>query len=197
MCARQLAQQHAAHESERSRQAGMVRVERAITINKPVHEVYQFWRRFENFPRFMRHLESVTAIDERRSRWRATAPAGRTVEWEAEITEDRPDEWIAWRSLPDSQIENSGSVRFAPAPGARGTELRVQLKYNPPAGSVGRTIAWLFGEEPDQQIYYDLRRFKQLMETGEIPLSDGPGLWRAAQPAANPQQIRDLAGVRQ
>jgi uncharacterized membrane protein len=172
-----------------------VRIERVTTINKSVHEVYQFWRRFENFPRFMRHLESVETIDERRSRWRAKAPAGMTVEWEAEIIEDRDDEWIAWRSLPGSTIENSGSVRFSPAPGARGTEVRVQLQYSPPAGSLGRGIAWLFGEEPDQQIHEDLHRVKQLMETGEIPLSDGPSLWRAAQPG-DPDKIRSLAGVR-
>jgi uncharacterized membrane protein len=175
---------------------GMVRIERVTTINKPVHEVYQFWRNFENFPRFMRHIESVEKLDGRRSRWRATAPAGQTVEWEAELLEDRPDEWIAWRSVEGSQIQNSGSVRFAPAPGARGTEVRVQLQYSPPAGSFGRSIAWLFGQEPDQQIHHDLHRFKQLMETGEIPLSDGPALWRAAQPAKDPATLRKLAGVR-
>jgi uncharacterized membrane protein len=175
---------------------GVVRIARVTTINKPVHEVYQFWRRFENFPRFMRHLQSVEKLDERRSRWRATAPAGQTVEWEAELLEDRPDEWIAWKSVPGSQIQNSGSVRFSPAPGARGTEVRVQLQYSPPAGSLGRGIAWLFGQEPDQQIHHDLHRFKQLMETGEIPLSDGPALWRAAQPVEDPATLRKLAGVR-
>jgi uncharacterized membrane protein len=177
------------------RRANRVRVERVTTVNKPVHEVYEFWREFQNFPRFMRHLESVEVLGDRRSRWRAKAPAGRTVEWEAEMLEDRQDEWIAWRSLPGSQIENSGSVRFQPAPGARGTEVRVQLQYSPPAGRLGRSIAWLFGEEPEQQIHDDLHRFKQLMETGEIPLSDGPALWRPAQPARDPQEIRKLAGV--
>lgn len=177
------------------REDRLVHVERVTTINKPVHEVYQFWHQFENFPRFMRHLESVEMLGERRSRWRAKAPAGMTVEWEAETVEDREDEWIAWRSLPGSTIENSGSVRFSPAPGARGTEVRVQLQYSPPAGTLGRGIAWLFGEEPDQQIHEDLHRFKQLMETGEIPLSDGPSLWRAAQPG-DPEKIRSLAGVR-
>ena len=178
------------------RRSNRVRIERVTTINKPVHEVYAFWREFQNFPRFMRHLESVEVMGERRSRWRAKAPAGQSVEWDAEILEDREDEWIAWRSLPGSQVENSGSVRFSPAPGARGTEVRVQLQYSPPAGRVGRGIAWLFGEEPEQQIHDDLHRFKQLMETGEIPLSDGPSLWRPAQPARDPQEIRNLAGVR-
>jgi uncharacterized membrane protein len=180
---------------ERPRRSSRVRVERVTTVNKPVHEVYEFWREFQNFPRFMRHLESVEVLGDRRSRWRAKAPAGQTVEWEAEMLEDRQDEWIAWRSLPGSQVENSGSVRFSPAPGARGTEVRVQLQYSPPAGRVGRGIAWLFGEEPEQQIHDDLHRFKQLMETGEIPLSDGPSLWRPAQPARDPEEIRRLAGV--
>lgn len=174
---------------------GFVRVERVTTINRSVDEVYAFWRRFENFPRFMRHLESVETLPKGRSRWRARGPAGIRVTWEAELVEDRQGEWIAWRSVPGSGIQNSGSVRFSPAPGARGTEVRVQLQYSPPAGSLGRGIAWLFGEEPDQQIHHDLHRFKQLMETGEIPLSDGPGLWRAAQPA-DPETIRSLAGVR-
>lgn len=173
---------------------GFVRVERVTTINRPVDEVYAFWRRFENFPRFMRHLESVETLPDGRSRWRARGPAGTTVEWLAELIEDRQGEWIAWRSVEGSGIQNSGSVRFSRAPGARGTEVRVQLQYSPPAGAFGRGIAWLFGEEPDQQIHHDLHRFKQLMETGEIPLSDGPSLWRAARPGS-PETIRSLAGV--
>ena len=172
-----------------------IRVERVVTINRPIDEVYQFWRTFENFPSFMRHLESVETTDPRRSRWRAKAPAGRTIEWEAEILQDRPNEWIAWRSVEGSELDNSGSVRFERAPGARGTEVRVQLQYTPPAGALGRTIAKLFGEEPDQQIREDLIRFKQLMETGEIPISDAPNLRRPAQPPANPAELRTLGGV--
>jgi uncharacterized membrane protein len=192
MCAQEL--QRSSQPSRAARDRGVVRIEHATTINRSVHDVYQFWRNVENFPKFMRHIESVEMLDDRRSRWRAKAPAGMTVSWEAEMIEDREDEWIAWRSLPGSGVENSGSVRFAPAPGARGTEVRVQLQYTPPAGALGRNIAWLFGREPDQQIHEDLRRFKQLMETGEIPLSDGPALWRPAQPG-DPEEIRALAGV--
>jgi uncharacterized membrane protein len=179
---------------ERASRRSGVRVEEVTTINRPIEEVYGFWRNFENLPRFMRHLESVQKIDERRSRWRAKAPAGMTVEWEAELVQDVRDEWIAWRSIKGSGIRNSGSVRFARAPGARGTEVRVQLEYSPPAGALGRTVAYLFGEEPEQQIHEDLHRFKQLMETGEIPLSEGFGLWRAAQPST-PERIKSLAGV--
>ena len=173
-----------------------IQVEQVVTINRSIHEVYDFWRDFANFPRFMAHVEHVEVLDSRRSRWTATAPAGMTVSWEAEIIQDREGEWLAWRSLPGSQVENSGSVRFAPAPGARGTEVRVQLEYVPPAGRLGRAAAMLFGEEPRQQVREDLRRFKQLMEAGEIALSDGRGLWRAAQPAKSADTVRELAGVR-
>jgi uncharacterized membrane protein len=172
-----------------------VRVEQVVTINRSLDEVYGFWRNFANFPHFMRHLKQVEVLDEKRSRWTAKAPAGMSVQWDAEIVQDQEGEWLAWRSLPGSQIENSGSVRFAPAPGARGTEVRVQLEYKPPAGRFGRVIAMLFGEDPEQQVREDLRRFKQLMETGEIPLSDGPSMWRPAQPAKRAEQIRSYAGV--
>ncbi len=182
--------------SRRRRTANEVRVEQVVTVNRPVEVVYQFWRNYENFPRFMRHLTSVETLPDGRTRWRAKAPAGMSVEWIAETVQDVENEWIAWRSLDGSDVRNSGSVRFRPAPGARGTEVRVQMQYSPPGGTVGRTIAWLFGEEPDVQIKDDLRRFKQLVETGEIPLSDGPGLWRATQPPARPEQIKKLAGVR-
>ena len=180
----------------RTPRADGVQVVRVTTVSRPIEDVYQFWKDFENFPRFMRHLESVKVTGERRSRWCAKGPAGMRVEWDAEIIRDDENEWIAWRSLEGSDVQNSGSVRFTPAPGARGTEVRVQLQYLPPGGTLGRSLAWLFGEEPDQQVHEDLHRFKQLMETGEIPLSEGPGLWRAAQPPADPEQIRKLAGVR-
>ena len=178
-----------------SRGRERVHVEHAVTINKPIGEVYAFWRDVQNFPRFMRHIEAVEATGDRRSRWRATGPAGTRFEWQAEITDDRPDERIAWRSLEGSDVEHDGEVTFSHAPGARGTEVRVRLEYAPPGGAAGRAIARLFGEEPEQQIREDLRRFKQLIETGEIALSDGPGLWRPAQPARRPEDVTKLAGV--
>ena len=162
-----------------------VHVRKAITIGRPAEDLYRFWRDFHNLPRFMRHLESVQVIDERRSHWQAKAPLGRTVEWDAEITEDRPNERIAWRSLEGADVPNHGSVSFEPAPGGRGTVVRVDLHYQPPGGIIGATIARLFGEEPGQQVQEDLRAFKQLMETGEVVQSEasakGGG---AAQPPA-------------
>jgi len=144
-----------------------IRVERTITVNRPREEVYHFWRQLENLPRFMDHLESVTVLDEDRSHWVAKAPAGTRVEWDASIQDEIENELIAWRSLPGSDIDNAGSVHFIPA--GDGTEVRVVLSYDPPAGSVGAAVAKLLGEEPEQQVEEDLRRFKQVMEAIETP----------------------------
>jgi len=166
-----------------------VDVHAAITLNRPVAEVYEFWHNFENLPRFMRHLESVRVHDGegRRSHWRAKAPAGLSVEWDAVMTEDRPNELIGWRTVENSDVPNEGVVRFKQAPGGRGTEVEVKMQYLAPGGPLGVAIARLFGEEPSQQVHSDLRRFKQIMETGEVVVSaatvDGPTLiQRPAQP---------------
>ena len=149
-----------------------IRVEKHITIGRPAAELYAFWRKLENLPQVMSHLESVTELGSDRSHWVAKAPAGRTVSWDAEITEDR-DERLAWRALEGSDIQNSGSVSFKELAHDRGTELTVVLAYEPPLGKVGATLARLMGEEPAGQLQDDLRRFKQLMETGEIATVDG------------------------
>jgi len=168
-----------------------VHVTQSLTINRPRNEVYGFWHNFENLPRFMAHLESVQVLDNNRSRWKAKAPAGTTVEWEAETIEDRPNELITWRSLPDASIPNSGSVRFKDAPGNRGTEIHVELRYQPPGGKLGSLIAKLFGEEPEQQVKGDLRRFKQVMETGEIVHSDA-SIHSGMHPAQPPESLEDV-----
>ena len=151
---------------------GIIRTKRSVTVQRPVEEVYAFWKNFENLPRFMRHLESVTVTGDRTSHWVAKAPAGKTVEWDAEVTTDRENELIAWRSLPGSGVYNAGEVRFTRAPGDRGTELRVTIEYDPPFGKLGSKVAMLWREEPGQQVADDLRHFKQVIETGEIVLSD-------------------------
>lgn len=146
----------------------------AITIAKPRETVYQFWRNFENLPRFMKHLVSVTnEPDSRRSHWKAEGPAGSTMEWTAEVHNDVDKELIAWRSLPGSDVESAGSVRFKDAPGDRGTEVIVELKYNPPAGLVGASIAKLFGRDPETEIESDLFRLKEFFETGEVAETKG------------------------
>ena len=145
-----------------------IKVERAVTIAAPRSALYAFWRRFENLPRFMEHLESVTTQGDGRSHWVAKAPAGRTVEWDAELVNDVPDNIIAWRSIGDPDVPNAGAVNFSDAPAGRGTIVRVTLDYEPPAGRVGALVARLFGEDPDRQVREDLRKFKQLMETGAV-----------------------------
>lgn len=151
-----------------------VHARRAVTVRRPPEEVYQYWRDFSNLPTFMAHLQSVETVgDEGRSRWVANAPAGTTVQWEAEIVEDVPGEAIAWRSVEGADVPNRGAVRFAPAPADQGTEVHVEVHYDPPGGSVGAAVAKLFGEEPDVQLADDLRRCKQVLEVGEVVRSDG------------------------
>ncbi len=150
-----------------------VKVEQSITINRPAEQLYRFWRNLENLPRFMTHLKTVKNEDHKRSHWEARAPLGVTVAWDAEIITEKENELIGWRSLPGSMVANAGSVHFTPAPGGRGTEVKVALRYDPPAGKVGATIANLFGESPEHQIQAELRRLKQAMETGEIPTTQG------------------------
>lgn len=150
-----------------------VRVEKHVTIGRPAAELYGYWRKLENLPKVMSHLESVEELDETRSHWVAKAPAGRSVEWDAEIVQDLENERISWKALEGSDIENAGSVAFKELPHGRGTELSVVLAYEPPLGKVGATLARLLGEEPHRQLQDDLRRFKQLMETGEVATVDG------------------------
>jgi uncharacterized membrane protein len=151
----------------------ILEVNKTITVNRQPDEVYAFWHDFENLARFMTHLESVEITGQGRSHWKAKAPAGRTVEWDAIIVDDRPNQRIAWETVAGSGIDHTGLVSFRPAPGNRGTEVRVELRYAPPAGRLGATLARLFGEEPEQQIQADLRAFKSVMETGEIARATG------------------------
>lgn len=159
--------------AENTRGQEGIKVEKTVTINQTPETLYRFWRNFENLPRFMKHLDSVRIQGDNNSHWVAKGPAGTHVEWDAEITEERENELIAWRSLPGAQVENAGEVRFVRAPGDRGSEVHVTLSYNPPAGAVGALVAKLFGEEPSQQVAGDLRRFKNIMEAGEIPTTEG------------------------
>lgn len=150
-----------------------IKVEKTVTINKPADELYRYWHDFERLPTFMKHLKSVTVQDNKRSHWVATAPLGASVEWDAEILEDRENEFISWASVEGADVENSGFVRFTKAPGNRGTEVKVVMEYSPPGGALTAAFAKLFGEEPVQQIGDDLRRFKMLMEAGEIATTEG------------------------
>jgi uncharacterized membrane protein len=144
-----------------------------VTIDRAPGELFHFWRRFDNLPRFMDNLESVTMLDERRSRWVAKGPLGTRVEWEAEIHNEVEDELIGWRSLPGADVDQAGSVHFDPTPGG-GTEVKVILRYAAPAGAVGDALAHVLGDDPERQIADDLRRLKQVMEAGEVGASPLP-----------------------
>lgn len=156
----------------------------AVTIGKGADELYAIWRKLENLPGLMKHLERVEVLDERRSRWTVKAPAGYSggeVSWEAELTADEPGRRIAWQSLPGAQIENSGEVLFRAAPGDRGTEVVVRLTYRPPGGSAGALLARMLGQEPSQQLRDDLMRFKREQELGYHPTTAGQSSGRAKQ----------------
>jgi len=173
-----------------------VHIEKSITIGVSPNELYKFWRNFENLPQFMDDLESVTPLDGNRSHWVAKGPGGAKVEWDAEIYNEAEGEFIAWRSLPDADVTNAGSVHFEEAPGGRGTYLKVVLNYNPPGGKAAQLFAKLFGKEPGQLVDSNLRRLKQLLEAGEIPTTEGQTSGREASTEENisPNATEPLAG---
>jgi uncharacterized membrane protein len=150
-----------------------VQIQRTITIGLPPEDIYGFIRNFENLPRFMRHVQSVEMQGDKNAHWVIAGPAGRKMEWDSEIINDIPNELIAWQSVNCPDMENAGSIRFEKAPQDRGTILRLSLRYMPPAGSIGAAIAKLFGKDPEAEIAADLRRLKQLLETGEVSTTKG------------------------
>lgn len=150
-----------------------LRVDRAITINRPRAEVYRFFRNLGNLPQFMRHVQSIVEIDSKTSHWVVKGPAGWTVAWEAVVHNERENELLAWRTLPGADVDHAGSVLFRDAPAGNGTEVKVELQYNPPAGTAGAVISKLWGEEPTMQIEDDLRRLKQILEVGEVLTTEG------------------------
>ena len=157
-----------------------VKVTRAVTIRRPADMLYAFWRNVENLPRIIKHPVTITRVSDLASHWAVSGPGDRKVEWDAVIINEHPNELIAWRSREEAEIPNAGTVRFHPAPGDEGTEVTVNLEYDPPAGKLGALLAKLTGEEPAQQVSEALRRFKALMEAGEIPTTEG-------QPVGKPQ----------
>ncbi|MEO8593895.1 MAG: SRPBCC family protein [Candidatus Solibacter sp.] len=170
-----------------------VRADASITVNQTREELFQFWRKLENLPQVMRHLVSVKALDGGHSHWVAKGPADKQIEWDAEIINEIPNELIGWKSLPGSDVACAGSVHFEDAPGG-GTEIRVELQYSPPAGFLGAYVAKLLGREPEQEIQNDLRRFKRIMEGGDLsPASDQPRGWSKARETVN-QKLHQALG---
>ena len=162
-----------------------VKISRAVTIGKPAGQLYRFWRNFENLAQIIKHPVSIVTKSDIESHWSVSAPPGeRRVEWDALIINEEKDKLIAWRSRENSEINNAGTIRFEPAPGKQGTEVTVTLEYEPPGGKLGALFAKFSGEEAGQQVGDVLRRFKALMEAGEIPTTEG-------QSAGNPQQKKN------
>ena len=150
-----------------------VKIEHSITVKRPAAELYAFWRDPANVPRIAAMVESVEAASETSARWRVRGPRGVMIEWDAQVINDIPNELLAWKSVGDADVPNAGSIHFRPAPNARGTEVRLVVEYEPPAGHLGAWLAKLVKENPDEQLRTALRRFKQLAETGEIATTQG------------------------
>lgn len=146
-----------------------IQVRESVRLEVPITQVYNYWRRLDNLPSFMAHLHRVEETSNGRSHWTAAGPAGVSVEWDAEIVSEIENRVIAWQSLPGSEVPTAGSVNFDTVRGGRSTQVRVQLRYAPPAGKAGALLAWLFGRAPSQTIREDMRRFKRILEAGEIP----------------------------
>ncbi len=141
---------------------------RSVTIDRPRHEIYAFWRDFSNLPKFMENIVDAREIEPGISQWKIRAPLGMSVTVKSRIVNDRPGEQIAWRSTEDSGIETEGKAMFRDAPGGRGTIVEAIVAYKPPMGVLGQTVAKLFSAEPSVQARRDLKRLKMLLETGEI-----------------------------
>jgi uncharacterized membrane protein len=156
-----------------TRKPNIYRAVASFSVNTSPEHAFRFWRNFENLPLFMRHLDRVRAYDDRRSQWVARGPLGMNIGWEAEIVDERENERISWRSLPGSDMLTNGTVEFRRAPGDRGTIVTAVFQYTPPAGPIGRGFAKFLGKDPDFTVREDLRRFKALIEAGEIPTTEG------------------------
>jgi uncharacterized membrane protein len=182
-----------------------INVERSFLVNRPVEEVYSFWRNFENLPKFMRHLRSVNVTSDKESTWEARSPIAGSITWDAEIVDEQPNSFIVWRSKDGAIVPNNGSVLFEPASEYHGgTRMTVVMNYDPPAGRLGSIFATMFGEDADQQVREDLRRFKQLMEAGEVPTTAGQPhgrrtafvrMMHAASEEPEQSEIRELRKV--
>lgn len=162
-----------------------LKIVRSCTVRKPASELYAFWRNVENIARVIKHPVSIEVRSATESHWAVSAPLGHDpVEWDSMIINDEPDRLIAWRSLEGAEVDNAGSVRFEAAPADLGTEVTVKLEYNPPGGKFGAWVAKLSSDEPGRQVADALRRFKALMEAGEIPTTEG-------QPVGEPQRSKE------
>ena len=150
------------------------RIVESVVIDRPAAELYAFWRDFTNLPKVMEYIDRVEILDDRRSHWRARSAGDAVVEWISEIVRDEPNEFISWKTVGDAPVRHAGSVHFRAAPGSRGTEVRVEIDYDPPGGKLYRLLGALTGRDPGRQVMEELRRFKHIAETGEVPTNEGP-----------------------
>jgi uncharacterized membrane protein len=168
-----------------------VHVVHAVTINRPIEDLYNFWHDFSNLPQVMTYVESIEPLGDNRTHWTLKLPGGKKVEYDAETYTNVPNEVISWRSLPDSEFQNAGSVRFRAAPADRGTEVKLTVEFMPPAGPIGQALLKLFGEIPAQYVGQYLREFKQMMETGEKATTKGqPSGRKQHQPLSRKQEAK-------
>jgi len=151
------------------------KVEKTISIARPPEEVFRFWRNLENLPEFMKAIESIQILDDRRSHWVVKGPGGRRLEWDAEVVNEHPGEMISWQTLPGADVQSAGTVRFTPTDGGRGTLLRVVLEFRAPGGSLGTGVARLLGRDPAGELERDLDRLKQIIESGDVSAATGAG----------------------
>jgi uncharacterized membrane protein len=166
----------------RGKAAAKVPVSQTVTVNRPREELYEFWRDFNNLPQIMDNIRSVEKLDDKRSRWTIEAPAGTSVEFVSRLTDDQPGRLLAWESEEGAEVHNSGRIEFLDAAPGRGTMVRATISYDPPAGLLGKAVAKVLQREPNVQARRDLRRFKQLMETGEVTSSAGPSGRKSEDP---------------
>jgi len=159
-----------------------IKLKKSVTVNAPADRLYNYWRNLSNLPKLFDNVLSVEIVDDTRSHWTLRVPAGINLEWDAEITVDRKNKMIGWRSLDGADLDNAGYVRFEPAMGGRGTVVRVALQYNPPAGRVGAALSTVFGEKPASQVKEALRKLKQFVEAGEIPAVNEKDLPHSMEP---------------
>lgn len=171
--------------------SGKVRATETIIIDKSPEELYRFWRDLRNVPQFMTRIESVEDSGGGNSHWTMRLPHGGTMEWDSEIIWDNPNERISWQAVQGSGLDHQGTVRFEPAPGGRGTMVRLDIQYSAPGGAMGTKIANLFHGDPMSQLRQDLRRFKQIMETGEVVHSD-PSIHAGMHPGQPPESTENI-----
>jgi uncharacterized membrane protein len=189
ICGQQFTKTNGAASNGHAKEDPSKKVIRTIVVDRSPEEAYRFWRNFENLPKLMTYLESVRTLDNRRTHWTAVGPAGNTIEWDAELVTDEPNQTIAWRSINATHFKNAGTVRFETAPGNRGTLVRVEMKYEPVGGSLPSIVNKMLGADLGRRLEHDLRNFKQVLEVGEVTKSDAsihPGMHAAQPPASVP-----------